>query len=228
MTSVRTTSLLRTAWLAAGGLLLANTLIVGCSSSSPPPVWEPSGGSRLDGGDPESGSRIDAGRLDDAAEGDSSQSPDTDAEVEDPNCLDDKVATIDGGDGTCPTSGPCSAACADMFGHFKVGVAMFAASCIAKIGASCDPLLNVIPCVDQAIERACKDPSSTAYCTPLVTSCDPDAGLFGNAITQDGCEEFASAFSSAGRATFKACIEDKIAAGTCEREVVTCADEIRR
>lgn len=133
----------------------------------------------------------------------------------------------DGDAGTCPASGPCSEPCGHILTNYKGGVARAALECIAAL-PSCENAADVVPCVDLALARACLDPTASAYCMPLVTACDPNAGDAGSMISQSGCELFANGLSSAGRSAFRACIDGKIAQSTCPTEVGLCADEIRQ
>lgn len=209
--------------------------IVGCSSDKP----AASGGSTtgLDG----SASGGDGSKLDGSGEGDGSSSGDAGGDSqaeEDANngfvCLDDKSVGADGGaagdGGGLPVScsnGSCAAHCDSIHDHYKLGVAQHAIQCISKL-ANCDSLVLVRNCVDDAISRACKDSTSPGYCMPLVTACDPNAGMPNSTIDEQGCEIFANAFSSAGRTAFSTCLQAKITAGTCPAENGTCADQIRQ
>ena len=141
-------------------------------------------------------------------------------------CLGDAPPAADAGV-ACSASGPCSEACQRITSSYKAAVARAAIECIAAL-PSCEVTADVVPCVDQALQRACPDPTSAGFCAPLVTACDPNAGDAGSAISLAGCELFANGLSSAGRTTFAACIEDKINQGTCPAEIASCADSIRQ
>ena len=207
--------------------LLADLAPSACSSSQ-----HAGGLTNQDGGSQGVDDGGDANALADAdaksdASGDASGDASADAPAKD--CLDDKVSPTDGGDaGTvCPSSGPCSAACARILDRYKAGVAQAAAACILAL-PSCGSSAEVVPCVDRALARACPDPTSPSYCAPLVTPCDSDAGGFGSMISEHGCESFANGLAGTGRQVFAACIRSKIDAGTCATEVGSCADDIRQ
>lgn len=140
-------------------------------------------------------------------------------------CLDETSTTIDGGVGPTSCGGACSAQCDRVKNRYKLGVAQVAIDCIAKL-TTCDAL-GVRRCIDLASGRACKDAPTTAYCTPLVTGCDPNAGQAGSNIDQAGCELIANALTQAGRGELSQCIQGKITAGTCAAEVGACANQIR-
>lgn len=158
-----------------------------------------------------------------------------DEEVVKGSCLDDEPAPTDGGadggDGSaapvCPSSGTCSAVCAHILDHYKLGVAQVAITCLLDL-PSCSTTTDVLACVDTALGMACADPTSNGYCSALVKACDPNAGGLGSNIDETGCESFANGLSSSGRSAFASCLQSKIDAGTCPAEVVACADEIRQ
>ncbi|MBX3200955.1 MAG: hypothetical protein KF894_22640 [Labilithrix sp.] len=209
--------------VARGALALAGAAAA-CSTSHPSGVDY--------GTSPAPSDSSDASR--DAAEADASDAEADDAAAPDATpdagpCVRDDLAPDDAGakEIVCPTTGPCAEACDRVVARYRPGVAQVAARCVAAL-PSCESPLDVIPCVDQAVASACADPSSTAYCKPLVSACDPDAGGPMSAISEQGCVMLANGLSDAGRAAFKSCLDDKIASGTCAMEVIECADEIRR
>jgi len=144
-------------------------------------------------------------------------------------CYGDAPLTADGGAAPldCAGSPTCAAHCASIRDHYRVAVAQAAIRCILKL-PSCASLTDVRACTDLGIGNACAVGTSSAYCTPLVTSCDPAAGQPGSNIDQAGCERFAHALSASGRAAFSTCIQAKVTAGTCPVEIITCANEIRQ
>ncbi len=220
--------------LVAFTTLSLDLAIVGCSSDKP----AASGGTTTSGFDG-SASGGDGSKLDGSGDGSSSGDGGGDSQTpeQDANngfvCLDDKSVGVDGGagdGGALPVScsnGSCAAHCDSIHDHYKLGVAQHAIQCISKL-ANCDSLVLVRNCVDDAIGRACKDSTSPGYCMPLVTACDPNAGMPNSTIDEQGCEIFANAFSSAGRTAFSTCLQAKITAGTCPAENGTCADQIRQ
>jgi hypothetical protein len=117
--------------------------------------------------------------------------------------------------------------CANIVAHFKRGLAQYAVGCLLEL-PSCSNELDVNLCIDNALLRSCPDTTSAAYCTPLVTACDPNAGEAGSLIDQPGCESVAHGLSAGGRDVFAACIESKVNAGTCPNDVRLCTDQIRR
>lgn len=140
-------------------------------------------------------------------------------------CLDDTALVTEGGTpaDACPDSPTCSTYCNNVHAHYKLGVAQAAIACILNL-SSCSTPSDVKLCVSNALARACVDATSKGYCTPLVMSCDPNAGGPGSNIDESGCESLASAFSAAGRSMFDACLQAKTDAGTCAAEVGGCAD----
>lgn len=220
------------------GLSLCGQLVfvlaaVSCSEDRPP--LSSSGGTATAGGGNDRSREGGAQRDSASFDGGNGSTPiaDATADVTDGAdvlpCLDESSVTIDGGAGPteCTSSSSCSAYCSNVRDHYKLGIAQTAIACIAQLGG-CSNVGEVGNCVDKAIGRACKDSTSPAYCSPLVTSCDPAAGQSGSNVDEDGCERFANALSAAGRSTFSGCIQSKIDAGTCATEIVTCGDEIRR
>lgn len=189
--------------------------IVACSDSNPPAATSMT--TPEDAGKSETGTLSDAG-ADSAV--DASDDADAGPGFE---CLDDKPAPADAGanDADCTKNG-CTSVCNDVTAHFKLGVAQVAMACIAKL-PNCTTPSDAIPCLDYAMARACADPVSPGYCTPLAKPCDPE----GNMITESACETFANGMTDAGRATFASCIQSEIEAGTCQDQVGTCADQIR-
>ncbi|MBX3261163.1 MAG: hypothetical protein KIS78_19305 [Labilithrix sp.] len=208
----------------AGALLALAGATAACSTSKPPGA--DFGGGGTDTGPPGSGASDDA--SDDAGAEDAG-APDAPPDAGDAACLGDDLEPDDAGTKAidCPETGPCSEACARVVSHYRPGVAQYAARCAAAL-PSCESPFDMIPCVDQAVARACSEPTSSAYCKALVSACDPDAGGPMSGISEQGCVMLANGLGAAGRATFKACLDDKIASGTCAQEVVACADEIRR
>ena len=141
-------------------------------------------------------------------------------------CLGD---TFDGGTAPlarCP-AGACKAACERVVPKYKGGVADAMVTCLAAATA-CDPARDVTACLDRALGRACNTAEASTTCSSVVTQCDPNAGGVGSAISQEGCSWIVRGMSSAGSAELVACIRAKIAAGTCPREVATCAEDVRR
>lgn len=211
----------RAIFLGAITTLSIEAATLGCSSDKPPPA---SSTTKTDAGPntdatPSSDSGQDASDANDAA---------VDQLVNNGTCLDDQPAPTDGGVApACPSTGTCSAFCAHILDHYKLGVAQVAITCLLKL-SSCSTTTDVIACVDAALGQACADPTSKGYCTPLVKACDPNAGGAGSSIDEQGCESFANGFSSSGRTAFTSCLQSKIDVGTCPTEVVTCADEIRQ
>jgi hypothetical protein len=136
------------------------------------------------------------------------------------------------GDDLAPGSGPvvcpanaCTPSCERVLDHYRAGVAKAIVTCIDGLSPCTEPA-QVVPCTDQALARACSEPSSVAYCKALVGACDPaDAG---GMITLEGCRVFANGLSASGRSAFAACIGAKIDAGNCAMEVGSCADDIRQ
>lgn len=207
--------------IGATAVVAAALAVEACSSDKPLVAAE-------DGHGPDGGQAAvtDAASLDGAEAGpgvrDASE-PDVEAGI----CLDETPSSVDGGGAVCPMAGPCSEPCLHIASNYKAGVAHAAVECIASL-ASCEVAADTIPCVDQALARACADPSAAGYCGPLVVACDPNAGDAGSSISQGGCEMFANGLSTAGRAAFKACMDDKIAQGSCAADVGECADLIRQ
>lgn len=151
-------------------------------------------------------------------------------------CLGDTLAPVDGGvdantpgDGgiDCTTSDACAPLCERVIQNFRVGVAEVAARCIRAL-PSCAGAIDVIPCVDFALARACPRPTSTAFCAPLVAGCVDSTGDAPGSFSKFGCETFASGLSTDGRATFSACVTSAIDGGACDIDVVACADNIRQ
>ena len=231
MPTIRVKALLDRAMLPGVTLVLANVAIVSCSSERPPSA-DPGGigpggsnGTTPDASSIEAApaSGVDAGGADDAEAGDGG------ADADLPHCLRDELVPDDAGATAvaCPTNGPCSALCGHVVAHYKAGVAQAAVRCIHALPA-CESAFDVVPCVDQALARACPDPTSASYCSPLVSACDKNAGDGGSAISQAGCQSFAHGLSTEGRAVLAACIDAKVSAGTCPTEIVLCADQIRQ
>ncbi len=195
--------------------------VVACSDDKPPAadVSSSSGGpsgrtaaatdASGDGGDPS---------ADDAADGQTA--------FDAGDCLGDQPAE-DGGFPACPDSGTCVTHCNNIVAHYRLGLAQVAVGCILKLPSCSDPF-DVNLCVDNALGRACKDPSSPGYCAPLVTPCDPNAGGPSSLIDEQGCETFGNGLSAAGRDALASCIKSKIDAGTCPSDVRLCTDEIRQ
>lgn len=202
--------------------------MIGCSSDKPP------AGSGTTGTDAAL-SPIDATSSRDGGKDADGSSDATDEEFVFTGCLDDKPAPDAGVDSgvdasappVCPTSGDCSAVCDHIVDHYKLGVAQVAVSCLLKL-PSCASKFDVFVCVDSATGIACKDPTSKAFCTPLVTACDPNAGGPGSNIDEGGCELVASSLSSSGRSALASCIQSKTDAGTCPADVLVCTDDIRQ
>ncbi|HVJ89501.1 MAG TPA: hypothetical protein VM580_06825 [Labilithrix sp.] len=138
-----------------------------------------------------------------------------------------EVVPADAGTVSCPDAGECAAACNRIVANYRAGVAHAAVECIVALSV-CESADNVIPCVDTAMSLSCPDPTSEPYCSDFVLECDPDAGGMGAAISPKGCERFANALSDAGKTEFRACVEEKILAGTCKKDVAMCADAIRQ
>lgn len=202
-----------------GLALVALVASAACASENPPVSGSTStSGTRNDAGASPSTSAPPTGGSDGSAPTDGGDAGDGGT------CLGDAP---DGGAAVCPSAGPCGEPCARILVHYKGAVARAAVECIGTL-PSCENAADVIPCVDQALARACPDSTAPSFCGPLVTTCDPEAGDAGTMISQQGCELFANGLSSAGRAVLQACFEEKIAAGTCPTEVGACADEIRR
>lgn len=126
----------------------------------------------------------------------------------------------------CP-AGACKAACERVVPKYKGGVADAMVTCLSGV-AACDPGRDVTACLDRALGRACATPEANATCSTIVPQCDPNAGGVGSAISQEGCASIVRGMSTAGSDEFVACIRAKIAAGTCPREVATCAEDVRR
>jgi hypothetical protein len=222
MRCVRARRLLFFGAVAIGALDLT---MLGCSSSDRPPAT--GGTSTFDSGglDASGTPSIDAGR--DAPD---VQDATADQAVNNGDCLDDKPAKGDGGDGStpdCTSSATCSPICAHLLDHYKLGVAQVAITCMLGL-ASCADTSGVKTCVDTALAEACPDPTAKTYCGPLVIACDPNAGKAGSQIDEQGCESFANAFTSSGRAAFSSCLDGEIEAGTCPTEVGDCTDQIER
>jgi hypothetical protein len=206
------------------GVLAAGILwVAGCSSSKPSASTTPPPGESAPI-DPPPPSHHDAG---DASDADADDAGDAFPPFQ---CLDDKPAPVDAGvdagSASCPPSGSCAVPCAHVLDHYKLGVRQVAIRCINKL-PSCDNANDVRTCVDDALLATCADPTSPSYCAGLVTQCDPNAGKPGSNIDEAGCESFANGLSASGRTSFSDCINQKVAAGTCPMEVVTCADQIR-
>jgi hypothetical protein len=219
----------KTAWLAiAIGTSALSILVISCSDDKPPgSSGSTTGLPQTEGGASSSGSLSDGGLSDGAQRDGEPNIPIDDASIL--PCLDDNAVTIDGGAGpmACPSPASCTANCASIKDHYKLGIAQTAIDCISKL-ANCTNQGQVRNCVDRALGRACKDTSSAGYCTPLVTSCDPMAGQPGSNIDQEGCMRFANGLTASGRSAFSACIQSKVSAGTCPTEVITCANQIRQ
>ncbi len=210
------------------GLMITTAGVAACSSDRPPPA-SGSGASSSGSVGSSSGGPSDAGgdALSSSSGGDASSDGGADAGVI--PCYGDAPLTTDGGAAPldCAGSPTCAAHCTRIRDNYRVAVAQAAIQCILKL-PSCTSLTDVRACTDLGIGNACAVGTSAAYCTPLVTSCDPAAGQPGSNIDQAGCERFAHALSPAGRTTFSTCIQSKVTAGTCPVEVITCANEVRQ
>ena len=210
--------------LGALATLGVDLVLFGCSSSDKPGYTSgiPDG---APGTVPEAAAPGDGAVADgdgDAGPGDAT----TDPIVNGP-CLGDKPAALDGGASDCSASATCSAICARVLDHYKLGVAQTAIACLVAL-PSCSTASDVHACVDKALGNACADPAAAGYCTTIVKACDPNAGDAGSNIDQQGCVSIANGLSASGRTTFKDCLQSKIEAGTCPAEVVTCANEVRQ
>jgi hypothetical protein len=205
--------------------------VFGCSSSDNPPPASTGSGFDAALGDT-SFVPTDAPGDGDASAADAADDRQL---TDDGHCLNDQPApTIDGGfDGgeggvpVCPTTGDCAGYCADIVEHYKLGLAQVAVTCVLALPSCANPS-DVRTCVDDALLASCKDNASPAYCTPLVKTCDPNAGGPGSNIDEPGCESFANGLSASGRDAFSACIESKVDAGTCASEILACTDQIRQ
>lgn len=202
--------------------------MIGCSSDKPP------AGSGTTGTDA-APSTSDANTSKDGAQDADGSSDAADEQFVFTGCLDDKPAPDGGTEAgvdasappVCPSSGDCSAICAHIVDHYKLGVAQVAVSCLLKL-PSCASKFDVFVCVDSATGIACADPTSKGYCTPLVTACDPNAGGAGSLIDEVGCELVARSLSSSGRSALATCFQSKTDAGTCPADVLMCTDDIRQ
>lgn len=229
----------RTAFFLISATALGTTFVVACSSDPRPAPLDgettakgtDGAVSSVDARVAETGSESDSGGGSDA--GDAATQPPL---SDDGSCLDDRPApTIDGGfEGgddkgvpICPTTGACATYCNDVVAHYKLGLAQVIVTCLRKL-PSCSQLLDVQLCVDNALAEACKDPTATNACTPLVLPCDPNAGGFGSAIDQPGCELYMRGLNPNGRGVLSSCIQNKIDAGTCKNEVDQCTSQIRQ
>jgi len=201
---------------AMGGLTVVLLLAAACSARDPvpnaltaPPNLPPTGQVSADGAAPP--------RDPDAATQDASDA--ADAAV----CLGE---THDGGAplGRCPAS--CKATCERNVPRYKGAVADALVTCLAARPTCSDG--DVTLCLDRALAITCDTAEAQSACRGIVTRCDPNAGGVGSAISQEGCESIVRGMTAAGRAELFACIEAKIVAGTCPREVATCAEDIRR
>lgn len=225
----------RTAIFFAAAAIHGTTLLIACSSDDRPggASGETLPPNKNDGGVVTTdGSVIDGSTEDGQPLGDAGTPPFSD----DGSCLDDRPApTIDGGfqggddSGVpiCPTTGTCTAYCNDVVAHYKLGLAQVIVTCLREL-PSCSQELDVQLCVDNALQQACKDPTAANACTPLVKPCDPNAGDFGSAIDEPGCELYMRGLSSNGRGVLSSCIQGKIDAGTCKTQVDQCTDQIRK
>ena len=225
MTFVRTRRALFVLMLAALGAEAA----LACSSSDRPPAAIGSASSSSGG---TSGMVVADGGTDQDADGGAAFDASGDSPVftDDGSCLNDQPAPkLDAGSAppTCPTTGGCATYCSDVVASYKLGVAQTAAKCILALG-DCSDLVQVNDCIDTAVGESCKDTTSPAYCMPLVTSCDPNAGKMGSLIDEPGCEGIANSLSASGRSTFAACIESKVEMGTCPIDVHLCTDQLRQ
>ena len=223
VTFVRTRRALFVVMVAAVGAEAA----VACSSSDRPATGSGSASTSSGG---TSGTIADSSTDHDAEGGAFDASTDSPTFTDDGSCLNDEPAPkLDAGSAppTCPSTGGCATYCSDVVAKYKLGVAQVAAKCILALG-DCAELSDVGDCVDTAVDMSCKDTTSPAYCMPLVTSCDPNAGKMGSLIDEPGCEMIANGLSASGRSTFSACIESKIEMGTCPNDVHLCTDQLRQ
>lgn len=233
MKAVRTGSfVLSSALSAAVAVALASASATGCSTAADPTPAVPSDTTPETGGASDGGPRTDASNHDaDAAVTDArADSGDSGAT----RCLGE--STGDGGDGSdggdggiaCAASPTCSLPCSNIVDHYKAGVAAEAAACILALPTCAgEGSTDVIPCVDTALAQACPDPTTAAFCAPLLAGCGGDPGDAGGPLTQLGCESFASGLSAAGRAAFAACVTGGVE-GSCTTDLVGCIDAIRR
>lgn len=205
--------------------------IIACSSDDKPPGLGSgsSASSTSSGSTGSTGSTTSSGALTDAGDeggssstSSSSSSGTADAAPETP-CVGDDPVKKDGGTlpSSCPGSATCSARCTKIAKNFRVGLAQTAIDCFTSL-PSCDDTPKVFRCISTMLSVACTDPTATDFCKPLVTACDPNAGTGSGSVDIGGCASLVTALSADGRATFKTCMEDKIAAGTCPEQVGDC------
>lgn len=202
---------------------------IGCSSDDKPPSASTSSSSGGGDGNASDSStpRADAATTNDAtpADDDGGDEPDATTPVDARVCLGDTTPNDASTAGPCPTSGDCAASCGKMATHFRPGVAYAAAECIAtRPDCTID---DVQPCIDHAALDMCPSSTAKSYCEAFVLRCDPNAGGMGAAISQEGCEQLATALGDQGRTVFRDCIEAAIAAGTCIDDVVKCTEKLR-
>ncbi len=204
---------------AAGVAAMTAGALFACSSSEGAPL-DPV----LVGNDGAAARPEDAGVRDAVA-----NAPDADADAEARDCLSNSLA--DAGGLGCPAA--CADRCQRIAARYILGVAEAAHACIRRL-ESCSEDGEVIPCVDEAMLRACPSPTAPAACGTAVAACDPDAldgGQFagGGSITLEGCAVFASALSDTGRADYLGCLQRATDAGDCATSgSAACADEIRQ
>ena len=204
--------------------------VVACSAAAGPEAATTVGPPAV-GGEGSSAVARDARPNDAVAEA----TVDADADASSEPCLGDTLAPEDGGgaaDGgiDCGMSATCAPMCERIVSRYRAGVAQEAARCIRAL-PSCTGALDVIPCVDLALARACASPSALAYCDPLRAACvdgDGDAAAGEAVLSKTGCETFASGLSSVGRTVFAACISSATPDAGCPAGAVVCADEIRQ
>ena len=213
------------------GTTIASVALLGLACSSGDRPASSSSTTSFDGSVSGEGSTIaDAGRDRDVADAsDDRFSPD------DGHCLDNRPApTIDGGftggdDAGVPicttTGAACVTPCEDVVAHYKLGVAQVAVTCMRSL-ADCSDTLSVRLCVENALMQSCQDPTAPTACAPLVKPCEPDASASDLVIFENGCESFMRGLNPNGRQTLASCIQDKIDAGTCARDLTECTDQI--
>jgi hypothetical protein len=213
-------------------LVIVSASAAACSSSDKPPAGAFTGASNIpNGGGDGDASAADADAAD-AAGADASDASDggdagDGADGATAACLGDAVEA-GAVDCMAATSPDCTAHCFAFTDHYRGGVANAAAACVLALPSCTGPnASDVIPCADQAIARACGEPSVTSYCDALLAGCGGDPGDAGGPFTKAGCEKFAAALSPAGRDAFAACVTQGTP-GSCTPDLVTCIDDIRR
>lgn len=135
-------------------------------------------------------------------------------------CLDDT--------GLAPTcegaNTSCTATCEHYLTTFKKDVARAIAGCIVALPSCEGATLEVTDCVQNALARACPDPTAEGFCEPLATTCNGDGSS--TAFSKSDCTDVATGLSKAGRTQLSGCVQEGQGVSYCKPDPTSCLDDI--